>query len=142
MGPNAFTDYLAFIQGHIGTLIDTVDSLEERVMTLTKRVEADGDNASKSAGELAETKVELTRFKIKINALKQYFVKVKTKWGKLNDRIIGHVVWAPPISAATSPHLFMKDVCVIKLIKDKFRNLGDNVLSLGSPDPSRCRHLF
>ena len=132
MGPNAFADYLAFIQGHIDALIDTVDSLEKRVTTLTRRVEAGGDDAQKSAGELAEYQGELTKIRTKIDALRQYFVKVKTKWGKLKNRIIGHVVWAPPISVATPPHLFTKDLCVIKLVKYKFRNLRNNVLSLGA----------
>ena len=55
MGPNAFTNYLTSTQGYIGTLIDTVDSVEKRVTTLTRRVKAGGDDAWRSAGELAET---------------------------------------------------------------------------------------
>ena len=131
MGPKAFTDYLASIQSHIDDLIDTVDSLEKRVTTLTRRVEAGGDEAQKLAGELAETQGELPKIRTKIDVTKQYLVKVKRKGSKLKNRIIGHVVWAPPISVATPPHLFMKDFCVIKLVKDKFRNLRNNVLSLG-----------
>ncbi|KAI9432395.1 hypothetical protein H4582DRAFT_1111952 [Lactarius indigo] len=139
MRPNAFTNYLASIQGHIGRiLIDTVDPLEKHIAKLTRRVEAGGDDAQKSAGQLAETQRDLTELRTKIEALKQYFVKVKTKWGKLKDRIIGHVVWAPPISVATPPHLFTKDLCVIKLVKDKFTNLRNNVLSLG-PEISQVK---
>ncbi|KAJ3529530.1 hypothetical protein NM688_g7841 [Phlebia brevispora] len=115
MGPKPSTDYLALIQGYIDILIDT----------------AGGENAQKSAGELAETQGEPTRIRTKIYALKQYFVEVKTKWGESTNRIIGHVVWAPPLGVATSPCLFTEDFCVIKLVKDKFRNFRNNVPSLG-----------
>ena len=55
MGNPAFTNYLASIQANIGPLNDIVDSLEKRTRTLTRRVEAGGDDAQKSAGELTET---------------------------------------------------------------------------------------
>ena len=110
MGPNAFTNYLTSTQGYIGTLIDTVDSVEKRVTTLTRRVKAGGDNAWRSAGELVETMGDLTKTRTKTNVLKQYFVEVKTEWGKLKNRIIDYAVWAPPISVATPPYLFTKDL--------------------------------
>ncbi|KAI0706809.1 hypothetical protein C8T65DRAFT_740514 [Cerioporus squamosus] len=47
-------------------------------------------------------------------------------------RIIGHVVWAPPLTGNTPPHGYTQDVCVIKLNKDRFwPNFVHNALSLG-----------
>jgi len=63
MGPNAFTDYLTSIQGHTRTLIDTVDSLEKRVTTLTRRMEAGGDGAQKSVAELAKIRTKIDALK-------------------------------------------------------------------------------
>ena len=132
MGNPAFTNYLASIQANIGTLNDTVHSLEKRTRTLTRRVEAGGDDAQKSAGELAETQDQLTKTVTKIDALKAFFVDVKKRWSKLNDRVIGYVVWAPPIGVGVPPHRYTRDLCVIKVNKKKFRKFRGNVLSLGA----------
>ncbi|KAH9180786.1 hypothetical protein EDB89DRAFT_2110805 [Lactarius sanguifluus] len=131
MGNPGFTNYLASIQANVGTLNDAVVSLERRTKPLMKRVEAGGDNAQKSAGELVETRDQLTRTVTRIKALKAFFVDVKTRWSKLEDRVVGYVVWAPPISVNVPPHRYTRDLCVIKLDKKKFRKFRGNVLSLG-----------
>ncbi|KAH9066404.1 hypothetical protein EDB87DRAFT_1672238 [Lactarius vividus] len=115
MGNLTFTNYLASIQANIGTLNDAVVSLERRTKTLTKRT---------SAGELVETRDQLTKTVTKIEALKAFF-------SKLEDRVIGYVVWAPPIGVGVPPHRYTRDLCVIKLDKKKFRKFRGNVLSLG-----------
>jgi len=57
---------------------------------------------------------------------------VNDKWTKPANRVIGHVIWAPPISSATAPHFYSLDVCVVKLDKKKFiQNFRGNVLDLG-----------
>jgi hypothetical protein len=98
---------------------------------LTRRVEAGGNDAQKSAGELAETQDQLTKTVTKIDALKAFFVDVKKRWSKLKDRVIGYVVWTPPIGVGV-PHRYTRDLCVIKLDKKKFRKFRGNVLSLGA----------
>ncbi|KIJ11189.1 hypothetical protein PAXINDRAFT_177375 [Paxillus involutus ATCC 200175] len=124
MGNPAFTNYLASIQASIGTLINTVDYLEEQTKTLTRRVEAGGDDAQMSAGELEETQGELIKTLTKINTLKAFFVDVKKRWSKLKDRVIGYVVWAPPIGVGVPPHHYTRDLCVIKLDK---KNIGPEI---------------
>lgn len=131
MGSNAFTDHLAFLQGTIGTLLDTAKYLETRIKLLTALAESDGTRAEQSGLELPESREELEKTQIKVEALKAHFVTVKKNWSKAKDRVIGHVVWAPPISVATPPHQYTQDVCVIKLDNNKFRHLKKNVLSLG-----------
>jgi hypothetical protein len=131
MGPNAFTNHLAFLQSTIGTLLDTAEYLKTRVISLTALVEGGGSRAEQSGLKLPETQEQLTKTRTKIDALKVHFVTVK-KWSKAKDRVIGHVVRAPPISVATPPHQYMQDVCVIKLDKDKFRHFMRNVLNLGA----------
>jgi hypothetical protein len=131
MGPLAFNGYLASIQGHIGNLIDTAKYLEILANTLTNRV-ADGDlDDQNSVGMLERTQGELAQTHTKISALKDFFVNVVTKWSKAKNRVIGHVVWAPGTGAAGLPHRYTRDLCVIKLDKEKFKNFRGNVLSLG-----------
>jgi len=55
------------------------------------------------------------------------------QWPKPKDRVIGHVVWAPPVSVSTAPHSYTKDVCVVKLDEKKFsQNFRRNVLDFGA----------
>ena len=133
MGTKAFTNFLISIQGHIGTLNTTVGVLEKRVTVLTARSEGSGPNAEQAAGELVETQRELSKTRTAIQELKKFFVKIKKQWTKPKDRVIGHVIWAPPISVSTAPHGYTKDVCVIKLDEKKFsQNFRGNVLDLGA----------
>lgn len=72
------------------------------------------------------------KVKTTIEELKKFFLKIK-EWANPKDRIIGHVVWAPPISVhTTAPHGYTTDICVIKLNQKRFsRNFRGNVLDLG-----------
>jgi hypothetical protein len=133
MSTKAFTNFLMSIQGHIGTLNNTVGALEKRVTALTARSEGGGPNAEQAARELVETQHELSKTRTAIEELKKFFVKMKKQWTKPKDRVIGHVVWAPPVSVSTAPHNYTKDVCVVKLDEKKFlQNFRRNVLDLGA----------
>ena len=133
MGTQAFTNFLISIQGHIGTLNTMTGILEKQAMVLTARSEGGGPTAEQAASELVETQHELSKIPTAIEELKKFFVKIKKQWMKPKDRVIGHVVWAPPISVHTAPHSYTKDVCVVKLDEKKFlQNFRRNVLDLGA----------
>lgn len=69
----------------------------------------------------------------KIKALKDFHIIMKRDWSTPKDRIIGHVVWALPITGNTPPHGYTQDVCVIKLDKERFmQNFLENVIDLGA----------
>ena len=133
MGTKAFTNFLISIQDHIETLNITVDLLEKQVTMLAARSEGGGPNARQAARELVESQRQLSKTRVAIEELKKFFVKIKEEWTKPEDRVIGHVVWAPPASVSTAPHSYTKDVCVVKLNKKKFsQNFRGNVLDLGA----------
>src|SRR5258706_3489287 len=67
-----------------------------------------------------ETQGELRKTQTAIEELKRLFVNMSKQWTKPEDWVIGHIVRAPPISFSTAPHGYTKDVCVIKLDKNKF----------------------
>ena len=131
MGNPAFTNYLASIQAEIGTLIDSVDAIEKKITTLTSNVQ-NGIGLPQSQIDLNTHIAEHDRLRGKINALKDFFVDIKKRWGKITRRVIGHVVWAPPIGVGVAPHQYTRDLCVVQLYKENFSNLLGNVLSLGA----------
>jgi len=77
MVTKAFTNFLISIQGHIGTLNNTVGILEKRVTALTARSEGGGPNTEQAACELVETQHELNNTRTAMEELKTFFVKMK-----------------------------------------------------------------
>jgi hypothetical protein len=133
MGTNAFTNFLISIQGHISTMNIMVDVLEKWVTVLTVRSGGGGPNAEQAARELVETQRELSETRTATEELKKFFVKMKKQWTIPKDWVIGHIVWAPPISVFTAPHSYTKDVCAVKLNKKKSsQSFGRNALDLGA----------
>jgi len=80
--------------------------LEEQVTALTARSEGGDSNAEQAAGELVATQYKLSKTRTAIEELKKFFVQVKKQWTKPKDRVIGHIVWAPPVSVYLSSRLY------------------------------------
>lgn len=131
MGDLAFANYLVSIQAHIGTFLETVKSIERKINTRTVRVR-DRINLPESQTTLDENVAELEKIRRKIDVLKNFYVKIKKGWSRTKRRVIGHVVWAPPIGVGVAPHQYTRDLCVVELYKDRFMHLIGNVLSLGA----------
>lgn len=130
MGNPAFTNYLVSVQAHIGTLLETVESIERKIKTLTTRVR-DRINLPESQTKLDENVAELEKTRKRIVELKAFYVVIKKGWTKIKQRVIGYVVWAPPIGVGVAPHQYTRDLCVVELYKNRFTHLIGNVLSLG-----------
>ena len=130
MGKGAFNRFLATIMAKIGNLNNSVAVLEKRITSYKQK--ADGGNA-RAAKDLATTENDMKNKKEAIETLKTFFVTVKSKYSQVNKRVIGYIVWAPPITGLNAPHGYIKDVCVIKLDKKKFwPNFVGNVVDLGA----------
>lgn len=131
MGKPAFDSYVDSVQAHIGTLNETVKTLKALVQTWSDRVNQ-GINLPTSQHRLDENQAELVKIERRIVDLKHFYVTLSTKWSKLSNRIIGHIVWSPPIAAGVGPKRFTQDLCVVELYKPKFLAFIGNVLSLGA----------
>lgn len=130
MGNNAFDELLESIQALIGTLNNTVVVLRKSVKTYTDR--AAGGNRQ-AAADLPKYQQSLEDTQDTIVALKSFFATLKGEWSDVNNRVIGHVVWSPPITGSNAPGGYTRDVCVIKLDKQKFLpNFRGNVIDLGA----------
>ncbi|CDO71530.1 hypothetical protein BN946_scf184910.g30 [Trametes cinnabarina] len=142
MGPRAFNDYLASIQVMIDNHVDTVEPLQKQITALRNKIES-GIDVAVSQAKLPEWENELRKTCERIEKMKAFFVTVKTKWSKPKDRVIGFVRWAPAIGIGIAPHRYTRDLCVIELYKDKFRNFEGNILSLGPEmPPDKLKELF
>ncbi|KAI5899330.1 uncharacterized protein SCHCODRAFT_02560320 [Schizophyllum commune H4-8] len=126
MGQRAFKEYAAFVREKINTM-------ELLVLAWTKHVhamETRGDTSDRGVQKLADKRRQLAAFQVELVALKHFLQHDIPRWREQKNRVIGHVVWAPPM--ARDPESgYTCDVCVIKIDKRKFKNLSGNVLSLG-----------
>ncbi|CAL1705516.1 unnamed protein product, partial [Somion occarium] len=133
MGTKAWDDYLQSVQIEIGNLGITVEIHERHLATLRPKAEGSTTSAKMAKEELKETEELLRKIREAINKLEEFYDMTKKEWAKPSQQIIGHIVRSPPISVNTPPHGFTKDVAIIKLDKEKFKNVEGpmNVLDLG-----------
>lgn len=130
MGGTKFDDLFLSIQALIGSLNMKITLLEKNVKSYTTRVEGGNQQA---VVDLAKVQQKLDETRETIVELKKFYATLKRDWSKVNDRIIGHVVWAPPITGLTAPHGYTQDVCVIKLDNERFLpNFKGNAIDLGT----------
>lgn len=130
MGENAFESYKTAIQVRISNLNDTVRALDLQIAALEQRIR-NGINVDEAQAKLTELQAEHLKTKNTIKALKKFFVTLSEKWADLKDRVIGYVVWAPPIACGVGDNKYTVDLCVVKLNKRRFSKFIGNVLSLG-----------
>jgi len=104
-------------------LNNTISALEKRVVSYMNRVQAGNQQAAVNP---ATTQADVRKKKEMIEEPEKFFVTMKKDWAKVNNRVIGHVVWAPPITGLAPPYNYTLDVCVIKL------DFKGNVIDLGA----------
>ncbi|KAK1224294.1 hypothetical protein PQX77_012802 [Marasmius sp. AFHP31] len=135
MGKTGFEDLLESIRILVGRLKNTVIVLEKNVRTHTASAQPGNEQA---ATDLRKYQQELDNTRATIVALEDFLPTLERDWSDVNNRVIGHVVWSPPItgltaSDSTTPHGYTRDVCVIKLDKEKFLpNFRGNAIDLGT----------
>ncbi|CAE6503240.1 unnamed protein product [Rhizoctonia solani] len=144
LGTQGFSNLLEAIEHHIEALIITVSLLEEQINTHSKAVMNGNADGTLTAAQLARNKFILEWRTEEIEELRGFCVTVRKEWQDLNDRIIGHVVWAPPVSVSVLADGYMRDVCVIELDLKKFgNNLKGNVINLGPEiDPGKFVYMM
>lgn len=130
MGAADFTNYLASIKAMIDDHVDMVEPMEKHIAALKTKIEDEID-VGVSRAKLLEWENELRKTRERIEKMTAFFATVKKRWSKPKDRVIGFVRWAPPLGVGIAPPHYARDLCVIELYKDKFRNFEGNILSLG-----------
>lgn len=128
MGEPAFLDYLTSIASRIQTNCESIESAELRVQALTQN----GIDLPESQTSLNQFTTFLAATRVELVALQKLQGNLKQHWSQLNQRAIGHIVWAPPIGVGDAPYKFTRDLCVVELYKERFKHFIGNVLSLGA----------
>ncbi|CAE6424768.1 unnamed protein product [Rhizoctonia solani] len=144
LGTQAFKDLIVATERKIRDLINTVTVLGKQIKAYSKTVANGGAGAVQAKAKLALKEADLKQKKESIEELKGFCVTVKKEWRDLNDRIIGHVVWAPALSVSALADGYMRDVCVIELDAEKFGNgFKGNVINLGPEiDSGKFKNLM
>ncbi|KAJ3821936.1 hypothetical protein F5880DRAFT_1485141 [Lentinula raphanica] len=120
MGDRAYHDLVATVDHFIRALIELPDVLDGRDV---RDVQEDGVEAHRRY---------LIDVRATLNEFENLMSKLKKDWGDVNNRVIGHVVWSPPINS-NNPQRFTQDICVIKLENQKFiTNFRGNVIDFGT----------
>ena len=91
------------------------------------------DGNKQAAADLAKFQQKLDNAKTTITELRDFFATLKRDWSEVSNRVIGYVVWAPPITGLTPPDGYTRDVCVIEFDKEKFLpNFRGNAIDIGA----------
>ncbi|KAL4251093.1 hypothetical protein ABKN59_005624 [Abortiporus biennis] len=130
MGTQAFTDFLASIQAKIGDLKYRLTALRQMAASFEKRANNGNEQAAR---DLATARESIRETEESVEEHRKFFAQMKKDWSDVDNRVIGHVVWAPPTTGLVDPYGYTLDVCVIKLDESKFYpNSKGNVLDLGA----------
>jgi len=140
IGATAFQDALEAISKDIfhwdlmvGHYNDELESVDEHIEGEDPKITSKRQTI-KSELEVAE-KSKASGF--------EFLQDISTSWSLQRNRIIGHVIYSPPISIITGDRSFTEDWALIELDRDKFNwdTFRGNVLHLGMFIPLRSSIL-
>ena len=107
--------------------------IADRKMSI-KEVAGKEDAVSRKIREDAELKLKKAR--ARAEALTDFHRKILTHWGPDKNRVLGHVIYSPPIvvDAGTSQQQFTQDIAVIEIDASKINpnDFPGNFIDLGT----------
>lgn len=132
MGTEAWADYLKSVKTRMKDLAFDVEINKRRIVSLERRAEGDTPDAKQAQRWLRKTRELMREGTETIAQLQEFYERTEQDFGDQCQRVIGHIVWAPAITAGTAPNDFTQDVCVVKLDKARFLpNFKGNRIDLG-----------
>ena len=126
LGSEAYQDALKDIKAKIRLEGSSADLYERQLAALGEAVEGEA--------RWQRFKGRLTKAEETIAAAEAFYSDITKNWGAESQRLLGHVVCAPPISVGTGPNHFTEDWAVIELNRDKidWNNFKGNVVYIGT----------
>ena len=130
-GSKAYQNILVSIMSKIGHEALMVDHYKTELQSLREAVE--GEDAV-ITGTRETVKFQLAKTEKSIGALNMFRSKITKFWSTENQRILGHVVHAPPISVGTGDKRFTEDWALVELHSEKIDSKGfkGNVINIGT----------
>ncbi|KAI6117954.1 hypothetical protein F5141DRAFT_591568 [Pisolithus sp. B1] len=130
LGSKAYQDVLGSVMGNIGRQAVMVNLCKDELERLEEVLEDDWA-ANFEDWELFGGAVE--EAEKSIETLNEFHTKITRSWALENERILGHVAHAPPISIGTGDKCYMEDWALVVLHREKidWTDFRGNVLDLG-----------
>jgi len=127
LGDGAFKKLLGSIQSEIGSAAFTAE-FEPRCL---EAIERSGE-AHEMARKESQTVLDKAKKAMKEHPL--YCQEVLEYWGPAEERILGHILYAPPIGVGATADQYTEDFAIIALDPSKIdaQNFKGNVIDLGS----------
>ncbi|KAF8837533.1 hypothetical protein BDN67DRAFT_185210 [Paxillus ammoniavirescens] len=131
LGSKAYQNVLESIMGKIGHEAIMVDYYRDEVEGLGEAIEGE-DPAVADARE--EFKGKLAGAEKSIGTLNEFHSKITKFWSAESQRILGHILYAPPISVGTGDKCFTEDWAFVELYDEKidWKAFKGNVIHLGT----------
>ncbi|KAF8346380.1 hypothetical protein F5887DRAFT_1073567 [Amanita rubescens] len=140
LGSKAYSDALEDMMVKIGDEIGFVDYCKQELAALGEVVE--GEHATVAEARKV-IKDNLVNAEETITGVDAFHSDITKHWGIASQRVLGHVIYAPPISVSNGPRQFTEDWALIELIHDKINldSFKGNVIYLGNKiSPSEFVH--
>ena len=120
----------ACICGH-GT---DADILAREIVELEAKPKSeDPDEAAEDKATVEAKRTKLAKVKEDIGVLENFYNELKSQWGDIACRNIGHVDWAPEISVDVDGRHYTKDIATFEVEAARFKpQFKGNVVDLGA----------
>lgn len=131
LGNKAYQGALEAVTGKIRRELILVDYYKMEPAALGEAVEGENTMVAR-ARQVFEGK--LTEAEMTVTAVDEFHDKITNHWSTVNQRMLGYVVYTPPISVSTGPKKFTEDWALIDLYLDKidWDGFKGNVIYLGN----------
>ncbi|KAJ7675347.1 hypothetical protein B0H17DRAFT_1239095 [Mycena rosella] len=111
LSPTTFSSYIQSIEVRIDETVDNIQFQQDRVDGATTELSSTDDPAltTTHAALLTTAQDTLKDLRALEQQLRALHQQLLAEWSNPDDRIIGHVVYSPPISVGSSPEGFCED---------------------------------
>jgi hypothetical protein len=108
-----------------------VDQYNRELAALGEAIEGEDPTVSEACQEFKD---KLAKAEKTIVAVDAFHSDITKHWSAMSQRVLGHIIYAPPISVGTGPKKFIEDWALIELNRDKidWNNFKGNVMHLGT----------
>ena len=130
LGSKAYPDALKAMTDKIGRELIFVEHCKRELSAL-KAVEGEDTVVADARQELEG---KLTKAEKTIAAVDEFHGEITKHWSTASQRVLGFVIYAPPISVSTGLKQFTEDWALIELYRDKidWKGFKGNVVYLGT----------
>jgi hypothetical protein len=150
LSDSSFKQHLASIKGEINEQSDAIEYQTDRIEMMADRT----DNEAVRARQDGTNTIELA--KETENVLTSFHHQLSTQWATDDRRVLGHVIFSPPIAVGVGTGQYTRDIAVIAVDASKIdpASFGGNVIDLGfkfspqkltkmmNPDPRNAKFKY